>query len=372
MATGINVYPTANSDARILSVFEPQPIYERQLVDYWFGMSKNKRLHTTAGLPLLIINHGIKNKNKGPDIKNAVIAVDGKIISGDVECHLRASDWHSHGHDRDPHYHQVILHLVQSLGRATIASVTHTIVMPDIDPFTCTLDQSNIRRDRIGVLTKFSAQRWAGFINNLYERSYLVILSRILGKNGNEENFYTLTNHLNLDHFATGTVRDHKQRIAAKAEELQIEWHHCAVRPAHWPEQRLGLLAELIHFHRGLDHMIPVDTDGLLTALQSGCPSGGRGILIEAAVNYFIPYCASQALQNNDARKYRVLKNQWYKLRLKTGYGSLRKKFSNFFSAKELCTVGIAQGLLGLEKHYCRPHYCLVCPLKKTSHVEQN
>jgi hypothetical protein len=34
------------------------------------------------------------------------------VLSGDIEFHVRASDWYAHGHHRDPHYDSVILHVV--------------------------------------------------------------------------------------------------------------------------------------------------------------------------------------------------------------------------------------------------------------------
>ena len=49
----------------------------------------------------------------GPDFRDAVIAFPtGKLSTGDVEIHVRASDWYRHGHHNDPEYDRVILHAV--------------------------------------------------------------------------------------------------------------------------------------------------------------------------------------------------------------------------------------------------------------------
>ena len=69
-------------------------------------------LHTVDGLPVQIIDPGRLNTDSGPDFFNAKIVIDGHMWAGDVEIHVRASDWHRHGHDNDPAYDSVILHIV--------------------------------------------------------------------------------------------------------------------------------------------------------------------------------------------------------------------------------------------------------------------
>jgi hypothetical protein len=49
----------------------------------------------------------------GPDVRGALVAfADGQLIEGDVEFHLRTSDWRAHGHRVDGQYRSVILHVV--------------------------------------------------------------------------------------------------------------------------------------------------------------------------------------------------------------------------------------------------------------------
>jgi hypothetical protein len=60
-----------------------------------------------------IIDPGTLNTGSGPDFFNAKVRVDGQIWAGNVEIHVRASDWHRHNHDNDPAYDNVVLHVVQ-------------------------------------------------------------------------------------------------------------------------------------------------------------------------------------------------------------------------------------------------------------------
>lgn len=67
---------------------------------------------TVDGKPLRIIDPGRRNVDSGPDFFNAKIEIGGRRWAGNVEIHVRASDWHRHHHDGDPAYDSVILHVV--------------------------------------------------------------------------------------------------------------------------------------------------------------------------------------------------------------------------------------------------------------------
>lgn len=54
---------------------------------------------------------GLKSKI-GPDFKNAIVFIDGIKIDGDVECHLKASDWFEHRHHQNPEFSSVRIHVV--------------------------------------------------------------------------------------------------------------------------------------------------------------------------------------------------------------------------------------------------------------------
>ena len=67
---------------------------------------------TTRGLPLRVIDPGRLNTDAGPDFFNASVKIGDETWCGNVEMHVRASDWHRHGHSSDRAYDSVVLHVV--------------------------------------------------------------------------------------------------------------------------------------------------------------------------------------------------------------------------------------------------------------------
>lgn len=70
-------------------------------------------LVTTTGAPIQIHNFGEYNaQNAGPDFTGAKLTIGNIQWAGNVEMHQRASEWYDHGHQHDPAYQNVILHVV--------------------------------------------------------------------------------------------------------------------------------------------------------------------------------------------------------------------------------------------------------------------
>ena len=69
-------------------------------------------LQTVNGEVLQIIHPGKHNKESGPDFFEASIRINNILWSGNVEIHIRSSDWLRHKHQEDEAYNNVILHVV--------------------------------------------------------------------------------------------------------------------------------------------------------------------------------------------------------------------------------------------------------------------
>ena len=86
---------------------------ERLLQFIWqFQYFNQGGLKTTSGEELQIIYPGTYNTNQGPDFTGAKIKIGNTMWAGNVELHVRASDWNRHNHQLDKNYNNVILHVV--------------------------------------------------------------------------------------------------------------------------------------------------------------------------------------------------------------------------------------------------------------------
>ena len=69
-------------------------------------------LSTVAGEPVTIISTGQHNLNSGPDFFNSQVAINNQLWAGNIEIHIKSSDWYLHNHEKDTNYDSVILHVV--------------------------------------------------------------------------------------------------------------------------------------------------------------------------------------------------------------------------------------------------------------------
>jgi hypothetical protein len=87
---------------------------ERLLQSIWRHQRlRRDRLQTSGGLAVRILHPGFVSVEGGPDFRGAVLQIgDAPPRSGDVEIDLRAGNWRAHGHDRNPAFRNVLLHVV--------------------------------------------------------------------------------------------------------------------------------------------------------------------------------------------------------------------------------------------------------------------
>ncbi len=81
----------------------------------------------TKGECIELIDPGWLNADSGPDFKEAKVYINGILWAGQVELHVRSSDWYRHQHQGDPAYANVILHVVYEEDRAVLNEQGETI-----------------------------------------------------------------------------------------------------------------------------------------------------------------------------------------------------------------------------------------------------
>jgi len=87
---------------------------ERLLQAIWKHQRlKRDRLETADGKTVRVLHPGFVSVEGGPDFCGAMVQIGGDAVrAGDVEIDLRSAGWRAHGHDRNPNFANVILHVV--------------------------------------------------------------------------------------------------------------------------------------------------------------------------------------------------------------------------------------------------------------------
>ncbi len=109
---------------------------EAVLSELWAGQRfPAEALVTIDGSPVRVLHPGLRGRGPGPDFRHARVAVNGDIIHiGDVELHVRATDFRAHGHHQDARYDSVVLHVVfeDDIGADTLLSSGHRVPVVEL------------------------------------------------------------------------------------------------------------------------------------------------------------------------------------------------------------------------------------------------
>ncbi|GEM_PF-1895410 len=84
---------------------------EETLYFFWQMLAVSRQTVRLQDHQLQVLAAGQLNRQRGPDFTAARFLLDGIIYQGDVECHVRSSDWYGHLHHIDPAFSRVLLHL---------------------------------------------------------------------------------------------------------------------------------------------------------------------------------------------------------------------------------------------------------------------
>lgn len=96
-------------------VYEPnfEKIDEDFVQKLWNGQRFfRSNLRSIGGREIRVLKHGVWNREEGPDFMHAEIEINGKLYVGDVEIHVKSSEWYAHKHHLNSRYNRVVLHVV--------------------------------------------------------------------------------------------------------------------------------------------------------------------------------------------------------------------------------------------------------------------
>lgn len=209
---------------------------ERLLHYVWkHKMLPLRELHTTDGQSVELIDSGLYNRlHAGPDFFNAKVKIGGTQWVGNVEIHQRASDWYQHGHDRDPRYNNVVLHVVSEADTETLTQDQHYLpqlvleipsslsenyeellhtdhyppcykIIPDLTSLTVHSWMAALQTERLEQKTEAIKQR-VERCNGSWEDAYFVTLARNYGFGVNGDAFEQWAMNVPLQ--AVGKHRD--------------------------------------------------------------------------------------------------------------------------------------------------------------------
>ena len=238
-------------------------------------------LETTDGRPVEVIDPGLHNRNAGPDFFNAKVRIGDTLWVGNIEIHLKASDWYQHGHDRDPRYDNVVLHVCETIDRDVMTSdgkylpqfqltIPQTVrehyeelqqtdqyppcyrIIPDLSRLTVHSWMAALQTERLERKTEDIRHR-AERLGGSWEDAFFVTLARNYGFGINGEAFEEWAYNIPLS--AVGHHRDDLFQIEAifmgQAGLLELD-----TIPAHYQQDALndGYFARLRNEYQYLAH----------------------------------------------------------------------------------------------------------------------
>jgi len=290
-----------------------------------------ENLKSGQGHQLAVIDPGSLNGDSGPDFFESHIQIDDVVWVGNVEIHLRSSDWYRHNHDKDLAYNNVILHVVFENDRDVILSdgrllpclelkIPHSFLnkyqslMSSQLWIPCQMDISKLSRffvnhwlDRM-LLERM--ERKADEIRKMYhqnfnswEETFYQLLARYFGMKVNADPFEQLArsvplkilakqknsllqleaiffgqagflNDVNTDDKYYTSLRTEYRFLQSKFKLKAIEkrrWKFMRLHPVNFPTVRIAQLASLVYHSQSLfSKIIKVEElDGFYVLLQS-------------------------------------------------------------------------------------------------------
>jgi hypothetical protein len=271
-----------------------------------FRLFKQEGLNTVNGEKVTVLHPGHHNHHEGPDFKAARLRIGNTLWIGNVELHLKTSDWFRHGHQHNPRYNNIILHVVFEHDMAgSVATDIPCIALQEYIPKLLLKRYDQLRQspafvpcafgaEKVPLLTWYNwkerllAERWERKTSNLqawlvankynWEEVCYWAIAQSLGTPVNAVPFLELAQSLPLPllirhkprlmqleallfgqaGLLTGTFKeDYPRQLQTEYRFLQHKyqlkpmqahsWNWLRMRPAAFPSMRIATFAALLH-----------------------------------------------------------------------------------------------------------------------------
>lgn len=180
------------------------------------------RLFTTKGEKIEILQFGSYLQTSGPDFFNAQMFIGNQKWAGNIEIHVKSSDWYLHHHETDANYDNVILHVVwehdtevyrkdnSEISVLELQNVVDSFLIQKIDDLLNTKQWINCESSMASV-DNFILENWKErlfferleeravdihelfcSLNKDWEATYMAVLAKNFGLNTNGEAFLNI------------------------------------------------------------------------------------------------------------------------------------------------------------------------------------
>ncbi len=313
--------------------------------EYLHHLWKNKQipfhqLKLVSGEDILIYDVGQYNKfESGPDFSNGKIKIGNVTWFGNIELHLKSSDWYHHNHQLDRAYDNVILHVVYThdqnvfINNKAIPTIELKGLIPEIEEvlnkheFPCStfldeLDPIYLESMKEKAIIKRLNRRLLD-INKYGDESnpkqvLYSLLAQAFGCKINAQPFQELTNRipiklikkeqcfnvktliLNVSGIGERELLD-KNWIHLKSKYKldtmsRHVWKHKGLRPKSFPEIRLLQFAEIVEKFDFDTSFVYLGSNELIKNIRSLLILSDKSIKISSAmidliiINCFVPF----------------------------------------------------------------------------------
>lgn len=391
---------------------------EARLAELWSRAHRLcEFLETRDGYKYRVVHPGVQNTAAGPDFRGAVLEdSDGRRVVGDIELHIAARDWYSHGHHADANYNGVVVHVVIN-GSSNRDTVQQSGTKAPVAEFSIVTagEPSELPDPRLNDILSLNLEELAEILDTLGDQRFAArsqsftmehsdgedpdqalyrAMMEALGFRSNQETFRQLANLVPYSTFRryrddpyetrvtaiesalisasgllggleVGPRKSQLERLARKSRRFKKlkahAWKLFRVRPNNHPAQRISGFARVLAKSTvvGLAAMFKAailqqELSGVAGLLEER-PYIGSDRANEMVMNVVLPYLHSFGVMAEDRRLSDLCLNEYRSMSALPTYGTLERFAKSVgipTDRKFIKKARRQQGLLHLQKHF--------------------